>query len=35
MKLQNDDYKDMDPKKARDDFMDRVHAYEKVYQVCF
>jgi hypothetical protein len=29
LKLQNEDYKDMDPEKARADFMERVHAYEK------
>lgn len=34
LKLQNDDYKGMDPKTARADFLERVHAYEKVYQVC-
>lgn len=33
LKLQNDDYKEMDPEKARSDFMDRVRAYEKVYEV--
>jgi hypothetical protein len=33
LKLQNEDYKGMDPEKARRDFMDRVHAYEKVYEV--
>jgi transcription termination factor NusB len=33
MKLHNDDYKDMDPKKALRDFMGRVEAYERVYQV--
>ena len=32
LKLQNDDYRDMDPGKARKDFMDRVRAYEKVYE---
>eukprot|EP00596_Hydrurales_sp_CCMP1899_P002324 CAMPEP_0119034630 /NCGR_PEP_ID=MMETSP1177-20130426/1631_1 /TAXON_ID=2985 /ORGANISM="Ochromonas sp, Strain CCMP1899" /LENGTH=279 /DNA_ID=CAMNT_0006992199 /DNA_START=511 /DNA_END=1351 /DNA_ORIENTATION=+ len=32
LKLQNEDYIDMDPEKARADFMERVHAYEKVYQ---
>lgn len=32
LKLQNDDYKDMDPAKARSDFMERVRAYEKVYE---
>ena len=30
---ENDDYKGMDPKQAKEDFMNRVHAYEKVYQV--
>lgn len=33
LKLQNEDYKGMDPEQARKDFMDRVHAYEKVYEV--
>lgn len=33
LKLQNEDYKGMDPEKARADFMERVHAYEKVYEV--
>lgn len=33
LKLQNEDYKGMDPEKARSDFMDRVTAYEKVYEV--
>jgi predicted kinase len=33
MKLQNDDYKGMDPEKARKDFLARVEAYEKVYEV--
>jgi len=32
MKLQNDDYKGMDMEKARADFLERVRAYEKVYQ---
>lgn len=32
LKLQNDDYKGMDPEVARKDFIDRVKAYEKVYQ---
>jgi len=32
LKLQNDDYKGMDAKKARQDFLDRVAAYERVYQ---
>lgn len=32
LKLDNDDYKGMDPAKAREDFLSRVHAYEKVYQ---
>ena len=31
--IENDDYKGMDPKQAKEDFMNRVHAYEKVYQV--
>lgn len=30
LKLQNDDYKTMDPEIARADFMKRVHAYEQV-----
>lgn len=33
LKLQNEDYKGMDPEKAKADFMERVHAYEKVYEV--
>lgn len=33
LKLQNEDYKGMDAEKARSDFMERVHAYEKVYEV--
>jgi 6-phosphofructo-2-kinase len=33
LKLKNDDYKGMDPEVAMADFMERVHAYEKVYQV--
>lgn len=33
LKLQNDDYKGMDPKKALADFIERVNAYEKVYEV--
>lgn len=32
LKLDNDDYKSMEPEKAMSDFMERVHAYEKVYQ---
>ena len=32
LKLQNDDYKGMDHQKAMLDFLDRVAAYEKVYQ---
>eukprot|EP01035_Chromulina_nebulosa_P017176 gene17176-22692_t len=32
LKLDNDDYKGMDPKKAMADFMERVNAYEKVYE---
>lgn len=32
MKLQNDDYKDMDPEKARADFLERVKAYETRYE---
>jgi hypothetical protein len=32
LKLNNDDYKQMDPQKALDDFMDRVKAYERVYE---
>lgn len=33
LKLQNDDYKSMDSEKARADFLSRVRAYEKVYEV--
>lgn len=33
LKLQNDDYKNMDPEKALLDFKERVRAYEKVYEV--
>jgi predicted kinase len=33
LKLDNDDYKQMDQKKALDDFMERVKAYEQVYEV--
>ena len=33
LKLMNEDYKHMAPEKARADFMERVHAYEKVYEV--
>jgi predicted kinase len=33
MKLHNDDYNHMDPRDAREDFMGRVRAYEKVYEV--
>ena len=33
LKLNNDDYKQMDHQKALDDFMDRVKAYELVYEV--
>ena len=32
MKLQNDDYKNVDPDIAKKDFMERVEAYEKVYE---
>ena len=32
MKLQNDDYKGMDPTQAREDFLKRVQAYERVYE---
>lgn len=32
LKLQNEDYKSMDPTKALEDFMARVVAYEKVYE---
>lgn len=30
MKLSNEDYKGADAQKALDDFLERVHAYEKV-----
>ena len=33
LKLQNDDYKGMDPEKALFDFKERVRAYEQVYEV--
>ncbi len=33
LKIRNDDYKDIDPDTARADFMSRVRAYEKVYEV--
>lgn len=33
LKLRNDDYKDIDPETARADFMSRVRAYERVYEV--
>ena len=33
LKLNNDDYKQMDHQKALVDFMDRVKAYEQVYEV--
>ena len=33
LKLQNEDYKNMDPAAARRDFMERVREYEKVYEV--
>lgn len=33
LKLQNDDYKGMDPDVARKDFLSRVKEYEKVYEV--
>jgi predicted kinase len=33
LKLQNDDYKGMDPVQAKLDFLSRVQAYEKVYEV--
>ncbi|RYY82825.1 hypothetical protein EON63_12520, partial [archaeon] len=33
LKLQNEDYKNMDPVTARRDFMERVREYEKVYEV--
>lgn len=32
LKLRNDDYKDMDPAQAKRDFLERVKAYEQVYQ---
>lgn len=32
MKLQNEDYRGMDPQTAKEDFLCRVHAYEKVYE---
>lgn len=32
LKLKNDDYKDMDPEVAKKDFMDRLKAYESVYE---
>lgn len=32
LKLQNDDYRSMDPEQARRDFLERVRAYEKVYE---
>jgi len=32
MKLSNEDYKGGDAQKALDDFLERVHAYEKVYE---
>lgn len=32
LKLQNDDYRGMDPDQAREDFRQRVLAYEKVYE---
>ncbi|CAM9115090.1 unnamed protein product [Ectocarpus fasciculatus] len=32
LKLQNADYRGMDPDQAKKDFMDRVRAYEKVYE---
>jgi 6-phosphofructo-2-kinase len=34
LKLNNEDYKQMNHQKALDDFMDRVKAYELVYEVC-
>lgn len=34
LKLNNDDYKQMDHQKAVEDFKDRVKAYELVYEVC-
>lgn len=33
LKLQNEDYSGMDPDQAKQDFMARVEAYEKVYEV--
>ena len=33
LKLNNEDYKQMDHQKAIDDFKDRVKAYEQVYEV--
>ena len=33
LKLQNDDYRNMDAATAKKDFLSRVHAYEKVYEV--
>ena len=33
LKLNNEDYKQMDHQKALDDFKDRVKAYEQVYEV--
>lgn len=33
LKLNNDDYKQMDHQKAIEDFKDRVKAYELVYEV--
>jgi predicted kinase len=35
LKLQNDDYKEMDKELAMKDFLSRVEAYEKVYEVSF
>lgn len=32
MKLQSPDYKDMDPIKARQDFLKRVEEYERIYE---
>lgn len=34
LKLKNDDYKGMDQKVALNDFIERVRAYERVYEVC-
>jgi predicted kinase len=34
LKLNNDDYKKVDSKTAMKDFIERVQAYEKVYEVC-